>query len=1306
MDGKNAFKLSVRPIAQHFVVLFAALLLTACGSDYDLNIAQPDGGTIVSEDGFISCGATCSHTYAEDTSVVLTAIPEGDNLFMNWTGDCSGIDDVCNLTITEELMVGANFADPDTPDIGSTFSTVAGSTISLRFTGSTDYWDAIGLFEPTDSDNSSPLVSVRVGVGPGVVTLRVPTDIPDEGKELQLRMYNNSDETIVIDDNIFIADYDASMSFATTEVTPEGTISITYEGSTNYWDRIAAFPIGGSNSEQLVATRIGSEPTGTVDFKVPWYEGEFEVRMLNNNDETIVVGPNITLAYGASHVSSTRIVTPSSNVNVSYSGATDYWDRVALFAQENPTAVVTSRTGAGSGSINLAAPATTGIYDLKLINNHNYPIANGERIAVLRDDQTEIFSAPEIAGPSELIEIAYSGSGTGVGQHWVGLFAQGEPNENYHNRTEVDSTSVGFSVLETPETTGIYEIRLVDGANNTLAVGNYVSVLNQSAIETFIQDNVIAGETIRVVFTGSSDYWDYVEVYEIGDEENYSERVRIGSASDASFVNLRVPTQPGLYGIRMVNGDDLLAIGNQFTVAPYQATLSLSSETARPQEYITVTYSGLNNYWDKIAFYEVGAPNENPVQQARLGSQFEGETSVQVPGMEGVYEVRLINNKDELIADGGTITLSYEAVGVNALSIVAPGATVDISYSGSTDYWDRVGLYAQDQTSAAVSKNTQGVETGLLQVTAPATPGVYNLKLVNNEGVLAAEGNTVSVLDETQTAIYAGHATAIPGEEITIAYSGSTGTDTTPDRVGIFVQGSNNSSPLDFAVLAEGSVGTVALSAPVLDGIYDIRLINHDGETIVSGADFLRVVDETLAAVHIPISVVAGSTHKVVFSGATDYWDGVAIYEASVVDPADYISKTRVGAGSGIHEVRVPTIAGSYLVRLISNSNGVIAEGHSFVVEPYSTTLTLASVTTPTASIPVEYTGTTNYWDRVAIYEVGEMGLNYLTATRIPPIAAIAYLTVPSLEGVYDVKAVNDKGEVMYDAGSITLTYDAITITGPETVALGESVEVTYAGSTQYWDNARLIADQVSRKEVVSGLRIGSQAAATVDLSPPAATGLYQLEMVNQGGIQMADGGTVAVLDSEELEVFVSPRLIAPSEAVTVAFSGSATASNTLGIYIDGADNSAPLSSAPVAGSEGKQSFTGPAAPGVYDVRLVNALSDTLTQADNLYVLDVSSPGVYAPHEVRAGETLPIAYAGSTDYWDKVAFYPVGSTTNADTALSVLRVGSNAAAAVDIRVPTIEGQYELRLTNNTYSSVIAVSTVITVLPYDGDVDPE
>lgn len=1306
MGVSNAFSARMHRWTYRFSIIALTLLVTACGSDHDLNVAQSVGGTILSDDGFINCGDSCIHTYSANTEVALTAIPEGENLFMNWTGGCSGIEATCSLTITNATSVGASFSSPEDPDIGTTFSTVAGSTISLRFTGSTDYWDRIGLFEPTDTDNTSPLVNVRVGVGPGVSSLRVPTDIPPEGKSLQLRMYNNQNETIVIDDNIFIADYDASMSFATTSMTPEGTITISYDGSTNYWDKIAAFPIGAPNSEQIVSTRIGSNPSGEVEFTVPWYEGEFEVRMLNDNGETIVVGPNITLAYGPASVSSNRIINPGSSFSVSYTGTTDYWDSVALFAQEITSHAVSSRTGAGNGNTNLSAPTTTGLYDLRLVNNHDYTIVNGERVAILLENQREIFSAPEIAAPGELLEIAYSGSGTGEGQHWVGIFEQGALNENYLSRMDIGSTSVGFAELTAPALSGIYELRLVDGNNTTLAVGNFVSIVDSSETATYIQDNVVAGETVRVVFTGTTDYWDYVEIYEIGGDGSPVVRGRIGSAGDANYIDLRVPTMPGDYEIRVVNDGEVLATGNQFSVAPYSASLTLSTDTARPQEYITVTYSGLNNYWDRIAFFVPGAPNDSPVQSARLGSQFAGEASVQVPGSEGVYEVRLINDKDELILDGGTITLSYDATGVNAAAIVLPGALLDISYSGSTDYWDRVGLYAQDATTAGVSKNTQGVESGILQVTAPSVTGVYNLKLVNSEDVLIAEGNTVSVLDPTTTAVFAGHATATPSETVTVAYSGSTGTEATPDRVGIFVQGSDNSSPLGFAVLPEGSVGAASLVAPASDGIYEVRLYNHLNETIVSSEDYLRVVDSTVDSIHVPATVVAGSTHKVIFSGATDYWDSVAIYNATETDPANFLYKVRVGLGSGIHDVRVPTLAGEYTVRLINQSNGLIVDGNDFIVQSYATTLSLASVATPAASIPVEYTGTTNYWDRVAIYQSGETGLNYLTSTRIPPEGTVAHLPVPTTEGTYDVKAVNDKGEIIVEAGTITLTYDAITISGPEFAMPAEEIEVTYDGSTQYWDKAQLVRDDVSSKAVVESLRIGSQAAATVMMDVPQQTGLYQLDMINNGGVLMAGGGTVAVLDPAEVAVFASPRLLAPGETVTLAYSGSATTSNSVGIFEDGGDNSSPIISTLTTGSEGKEILAAPTAAGVYDVRLVNAVSDTLAEASKLYVLDSSVSGVHSPNVVRAGETIPIIYSGSTDYWDKVAFFPIGSLTTSDNAVSPQRIGSSPSGAVNIRVPTIEGQYELRLTNGAYSVVIAAGTEVTVLPYDGSVEPE
>ena len=69
-------------------------------------------GTVTSDDTFINCGATCSHTYAGG-SVTLTATADAGSVFTGWLGACTGAS-TCTLSLTTNATVSATFASPAT----------------------------------------------------------------------------------------------------------------------------------------------------------------------------------------------------------------------------------------------------------------------------------------------------------------------------------------------------------------------------------------------------------------------------------------------------------------------------------------------------------------------------------------------------------------------------------------------------------------------------------------------------------------------------------------------------------------------------------------------------------------------------------------------------------------------------------------------------------------------------------------------------------------------------------------------------------------------------------------------------------------------------------------------------------------------------------------------------------------------------------------------------------------------------------------------------------------------------------------
>jgi hypothetical protein len=105
-------------------VLSLGLLITACSgggsstptpsapapTTFTLTIAKTGTGTgtVTSSTGGIRCGATCTGSYAGNTSVTLTATTLSGNTFSGWSGACSGTA-ACVLSMTANHSVTARF---------------------------------------------------------------------------------------------------------------------------------------------------------------------------------------------------------------------------------------------------------------------------------------------------------------------------------------------------------------------------------------------------------------------------------------------------------------------------------------------------------------------------------------------------------------------------------------------------------------------------------------------------------------------------------------------------------------------------------------------------------------------------------------------------------------------------------------------------------------------------------------------------------------------------------------------------------------------------------------------------------------------------------------------------------------------------------------------------------------------------------------------------------------------------------------------------------------------------------------------
>jgi len=98
-----------------------SLVLSSCGGgasssppppgSYELSVqaAGAGGGTISSSPAGITCGRSCSASFASGTQVTLTEAAGKNSSFAGWSGGCSGTNPTCSVTLNASQQVTASF---------------------------------------------------------------------------------------------------------------------------------------------------------------------------------------------------------------------------------------------------------------------------------------------------------------------------------------------------------------------------------------------------------------------------------------------------------------------------------------------------------------------------------------------------------------------------------------------------------------------------------------------------------------------------------------------------------------------------------------------------------------------------------------------------------------------------------------------------------------------------------------------------------------------------------------------------------------------------------------------------------------------------------------------------------------------------------------------------------------------------------------------------------------------------------------------------------------------------------------------
>lgn len=127
-----------------------------------LNVTLAGSGAVRSQPVGIDCGSTCSASFGDGASVVLTATPATGQRFTGWSGACSGTTATCTLAMSADRSVGAAFAAAPAAPVWQTAQLLESNNdynVSGRvLTAISPTGDAIVMWEQADG---TPTIDTR-----------------------------------------------------------------------------------------------------------------------------------------------------------------------------------------------------------------------------------------------------------------------------------------------------------------------------------------------------------------------------------------------------------------------------------------------------------------------------------------------------------------------------------------------------------------------------------------------------------------------------------------------------------------------------------------------------------------------------------------------------------------------------------------------------------------------------------------------------------------------------------------------------------------------------------------------------------------------------------------------------------------------------------------------------------------------------------------------------------------------------------------------------------------------------------------
>lgn len=400
-----------------------------------------------------------------------------------------------------------------------------------------------------------------------------------------------------------------------------------------------------------------------------------------------------------------------STIMVGWTGPDENADNIEVGLPGDPAYISYAYTRDGS-PVALIMPGQPGVYELR------YKLHDSEYLATRVITVTEApvtLTAPDAAPIGSTISVGWTGPNAANDN--VELSAPGDPAYiDFAYVTEGNPVQIIM-----PATPGMYELRYRFRDSETLLTRAIEATA--AAVALTAPDTAPAGSTIAVGWAGPAAQNDNIQVGRPG-ETGYIDYAYV---TEGNPLQLILPATPGSYELRYQFRDSETIAVRPITVTAAQVTMT-APDSAPAGSTIEVGWVGPNAENDNI---QIGPPGGSYLSYTYVRDG--NPVQLRLPSEPGSYELWYRFRDTETIATRA-IALTPVSAKLLAQPSAQPGETVVVGWDGPNYQSDYIAIGLPGDTGY---DNYSYTSTGNpVSVTAPTTPGIYELRYVTGDTVL------------------------------------------------------------------------------------------------------------------------------------------------------------------------------------------------------------------------------------------------------------------------------------------------------------------------------------------------------------------------------------------------------------------------------------------------------------------------------------------------------------------------------------------------------------------------------------------